>query len=122
MAMASTSQPSVRESSVTAHSCHAKAHDCCAKKSRQTGVSQINLPNLSALGVLNEGMMTECPMAVNASAIVSKANPTSLDTTQVNVVAIPFYKVSSSYRVAAAPPVEFLNRGPTYLRCCTFLI
>ena len=124
MAMASTAEGGVKRSSaVTGNSCHSKAHDCCAKKSPQNRASQQFVPiDTGVLGVLNEGVMNECPMAVNASAVVSKANVTSSDADQI-VVFDPLALTANHYQQAPiSPPVQYLNRGPTYLRCCTFLI
>ena len=108
---------------VTGHSCHSKAHDCCAKKSRHNNASTYVPPfNTGVMDALSEGMMNECPMAINANAVVSKANATSFDSDHIVTFDSVSLSANNFHRIALRSPVQFLNRGPTYLRCCIFLI
>jgi hypothetical protein len=71
---------------------------------------------------LPRGMMEDCPLAVNATAVVSKAGS---DMSHVGLARTTWSSqvISSN----TTPHSEFVssipsNRGPTYLRCCVFLI
>ena len=98
-------------------SCHAKTHDCCAKQTLDITSSQSVSSIEDANGVARE----PCPLAVNASAEPSKANDGGNAQVQLTVVFAADVSEQSSpdYR---SSPIPFLNRGPTYLRCCVFLI
>ena len=66
--------------------------------------------------------MVDCPLAVNATAALSKAGPDDSN------VALPSPSERSSLsnlpeQVSSfAQPLRLPNRGHTYLRCCVFLI
>jgi hypothetical protein len=116
------------------------SHDCCAKHNAHSAAKAVTKSTsekhqfvvdsdkkipadslFAALGATFPSMM-ECPLAVNASAILSKAGPDDSN------VALP----SSSQRAslsnppeqtrAFAHPLRLPNRGHTYLHCCSFLI
>jgi hypothetical protein len=67
--------------------------------------------------------MGECPLSVNATATTaSKAKqhtPEQARTSRIEGSASETLKQDSEW---SPPPVQFLNRAPTYLRCCVFLI
>lgn len=109
---------------ISGPSCHRPSHDCCAKKKERatvtTNVSQ-ELPSM--LSVVLDGAMRECPLAVNASAVtVSKAADNSQDDARTPSTDVPGVQKLTQSSDWTSPPVQFLNRGPTYLRCCVFLI
>ena len=66
--------------------------------------------------------MVDCPLAVNASAALSKAGsddsnvalPSSCDTTSLSNSPVQMNRFGS--------PLRLPNRGHTYLHCCSFLI
>ena len=126
---------------VTGEACASMhSHDCCAKRNAHSAakagtktksdkrqfVADSGKKNpdgslFAALGATFPSMM-ECPLAVNASAVLSKPGPDDSN------VALP----SSSERTslsnpaeqtsAFAHPLRLPNRGHTYLHCCSFLI
>jgi hypothetical protein len=107
---------------VADESCAAKhSHDCCAKK-KQTAASvetQLLVPEFTA----GRGSMKDCPLAVNASAVVSKARSDGSDESlarEVSSFVLP--EQSNSFSKSRSSESLLLNRGPTYLRCCVFLI
>lgn len=109
---------------VAGDSCAAKhSHDCCAKRARtqnesSTEQTKLLVPKLAA----RQGMMEHCPLAVNASAAISKARTDGADGALARDV--PFVVQEHSKRLINSRSNASLlyNRGPTYLRCCTFLI
>lgn len=115
------------EASVEGESCHvAEAHHCCSKAksnpAKQSTVDPRLTASFLALASVPQGMMSDCPLAMNATAITSKANSNSQDTPQVASHMLPLTSGSGELPqhhviVPLAP-----NRGPTYLRCCVFLI
>jgi hypothetical protein len=105
------------------------AHDCCAKhgskrasafRTGSTNPQQATTAVTVDLGT--SGSMMDCPLAVNATAALSKAKQdhsgSALLLTRTNG-SIPFFHEQAS---ALSPPVRLPNRGHTYLRCCVFLI
>ena len=103
------------------------AHDCCAKHGRQrtstVSAESRNLqPPLTANLGGTPGSMMDCPLAVNATAALSKAKQDQsgsvLLLTSSNS-SIPSLQEQAS---ALSPPARLPNRGHTYLRCCVFLI
>lgn len=117
---------------VEGESCHSEqAHDCCAK---QKAAKQSTLPvvqteallnqtqGLTSLASLPRGSMSECPLVINSTAVTSKTNSNSPAPAYASNAALPL-SVSdgeSPQKHVAAPLLP--NRGPTYLRCCVFLI
>jgi hypothetical protein len=117
------------------------SHDCCAKRSAQS-VSKAapkaapksdKLNFVSRKNVLAETdlppalgatpfPMSDCPLAVNATAALSKSGPDDSN------VALPASSKTSSLSnppeqvTSMAHPLRLPNRGHTYLHCCVFLI
>ena len=122
-AMASDMRELNQQPAVASHSCHARTHDCCAKKSGNKTAS-LTAPStvLSLLGVQSDGMMKDCALVVNANAAVSKATTDLSDSAELPI-ADPT-KIEGSIKLVdhRSTPIQFLNRGPTYLRFCVFLI
>jgi len=99
----------------------AHSRDCCAKHhASKTSAKTSSNPLLAAVpGTMG---MEGCPLAVNAMAAISKpstaqANP---DTTLVD--SLPQVQaVGRRSNIHSISPIV-PNHGPTYLRCCVFLI
>jgi hypothetical protein len=68
-------------------------------------------------------MMMDCPLAVNASAALSKARPdlSNLSLTPARVTDSLPNKPEQTVALSSSP-LRLPNRGHTYLRCCVFLI
>jgi hypothetical protein len=128
MAMAAQKGDQSSQTAVEGESCHRvqKQHHCCSKpKPAKQGTSTIDLkPTKSflALTSLPRDMMRDCPLAMNGTAIASKANTSSPESTQGTNTELPFTTGNGALpqKHVIAPMVP--NRGPTYLRCCVFLI
>lgn len=118
---------SLGETVVTEASCgSAGSHDCCAKKAHK----QVQPPNTSSkaptdklpLGPVPTLISESCPMALSAAAIVSKVRSDTSHPVLARPVRAPFvHNATEPVDVAFNQPNLF-NRGPTYLRCCVFLI
>ena len=104
------------------------SHDCCAKRAAKP-ISNKSSASTDVAGTdaalrfgASSSMMDGCPLAVNATAALSKAR---YDQSSVHVaarassVAIPN---SLEQTIALSPLPRLPNRGHTYLRCCVFLI
>ncbi len=131
MAMASHA-PVAEATAVEGESCHTEqAHDCCGKQKAQkrstvpvirTEALLKQTETLTSLASVPRGSMNECPLVINSTAVASKSNSNS---------PAPAYASSAALRLSenggelpqkhvVAPLLS--NRGPTYLRCCVFLI
>ena len=120
------------ETAVEGESCHsARAHDCCAKPTppkqntlaKQNNIAPKLTESLLSLTSVPRGMMSDCPLAVSATAIAAKYNNSnSPDATPATGAELRLIagngKLPEKHVVAPLVP----NRGPTYLRCCVFLI
>jgi hypothetical protein len=115
-------------------SCSAKhSHDCCAKKKQplEARGSQFKVetvagatPAVPVPGIkAGPGSMKDCPLAINASAVVSKARSDGYDESIArdnSSFVVP--ETSNTFSLTRSSESLLLNRGPTYLRCCVFLI
>lgn len=122
MAASATTQPAVE-----GESCHAaRAHDCCAKSKQPkqpTGKVKVKLNEmLAGVSSLPREGMNECPLMIGATAVVTKNSSNSPDL--VGATTAPLRPAISDSELPQRQIVDpFLpNRGPTYLRCCVFLI
>ena len=115
------------QDAVEGDSCHsAQAHHCCskakAKPAKQIAVDPNLMESLRAVASVPKGTMSDCPLAMNATAVTSKANSNSQDTAQLANTLLPLMaargELPQKHTIAPLVP----NRGPTYLRCCVFLI
>ena len=106
-------------------SCHTvQSHHCCSapepkKKAARNLRQPIGLPSFLPAP---RDLMTDCPLAVNATAATSKNTTQGSDPGPVPAADLPSVErqTISSNNVTV---VSFLpNRGPTHLRCCVFLI
>lgn len=101
------------------------SHDCCAKKKAHhsaAGNNQQTDPTESLFEADQSRMFESCPMAVNASAVVSKSRAKISQASVAKTIEapLPSMVVTTASRSVDRPSVP--NRGPTYLRCCVFLI
>jgi hypothetical protein len=117
---------------VEGDSCHSeKAHDCCAtqKASKRPPVPVVQTEallnqaqGLTSLASLPRGSMGDCPLVINSTAVTSKSNSNSPAPAYVSNAALPLPEndgeIPQKHVVTPLRP----NRGPTYLRCCVFLI
>lgn len=109
---------------VTSASCHAKTHECCAKRAQKKSLTpKVEAGLSSLLSTLPEGMMKDCPLAIRASAVsTSKSTESTSDLAISSPVQAFRADRADNLAVVRTVPIQFLNRGPTYLRCCVFLI
>lgn len=122
------------ETAVEGDSCHtARTHDCCTKPQPQQSKPQQSNPkvtkidpklteSLLSLNSVPRGMMSDCPLAVSATAIAAKNNsnaPESPAATHPELLLTAGHGELPQKHVVA-PLLS--NRGPTYLSCCVFLI
>jgi len=87
---------------------------CHAKHSQVAGVPSF-VPS-------PRGMVNECPLVVNSTAVTSKNSTHVPDPGRGPIAALPSFEkqIAHTDNTLVAP---FLPaRGPTYLRCCVFLI
>jgi len=70
----------------------------------------------------SDGMMKDCPLVVNSNAAITKATTDLSDSAELPIADPP--KIESPIKLVnlSSTPIQFLNRGPTYLRFCVFLI
>ena len=122
---ASSPQASSTETIVAADSCAAShSHDCCAKK-RHTQTAKSVTSDVNGqfqLTALPPRAMESCPMAVNSSAIVSKTDTNSSPEAVTPSVEVPSAAKATATVHRSANTSNLFNRGPTYIRCCVFLI
>jgi hypothetical protein len=68
-------------------------------------------------------MMEDCPLAIRASAVsTSKSTESTFDLTLSSPVQPSRIDKPDNLVVFPTVPIQFLNRGPTYLNNCVFLI
>jgi hypothetical protein len=85
---------------------------CHAKRSHASG-SFIPSPS---------GMMNECPLVVNSTAVTSKNSTGVPDPGRGPVTALPSFEKQIAYTDNTLVAPFLPDRGPTHLRCCVFLI
>jgi hypothetical protein len=108
------------------------SHDCCAKRASKSTKSQTSKDHSTANvrthhAIVSESVATssaimDCPLAVNATAALSKPRPDQSSTALLATGALPAVSNSFEQTISFARPLRLPNRGHTYLRCCTFLI
>ncbi len=105
-----------------------RSHDCCAGKKKHAQTKTEPKPDqVSATELLAEiseapTSMRDCPLAVNATAALTKLKrPETGNATPASRAdqIVPNVKEQAS---SLSPPLRLPNRGHTYLRCCVFLI
>ena len=117
------------QAAVEGDSCHtAQKHHCCSKPKPAKQITPAKTFDLKliestlALASLPRDLMKDCPLAMNATAIAAKANTSSPESTQATNAELPVGAANRELpqKHVIVPLVP--NRGPTYLRCCVFLI
>lgn len=111
---------------VAGESCHTShSHDCCAtkKQPKKQIVRSSQLPIAGpSFAQLPHGMMKDCPLVVNATAAISKNSSHLPDPARGPIAVLPFVETRSEKSDTFLVVPYLPNRGPTYLRCCVFLI
>jgi hypothetical protein len=110
---------------VAGESCHAShSHDCCAAKKPKKQIARSSQPPAAvpSFTQLPETMMKDCPLVVSATAVVSKNSSHVADPARGPLAVLPFIESTSEQFDTFLPAPIVPNRGPTYLRCCVFLI
>lgn len=113
------------QNAIEGESCHsAQAHHCCSKPkpATQSTIEPKLTESLFALGSVPRGMMDDCPLAMNATAVVSKNNSNTPDSSQATNALLPLAAATGELPQKHVVAPLRVNRGPTYLRCCVFLI
>ncbi len=142
-AATTSEQPSTSAALVVSGDACASAHSahCCAKMSAKTKSSATARP--AKLTTANSAVrnreeisnevqspafnsnppaMIDCPLAVNATAVLAKVGS---DHANLALVSTNVNQLSEDRFEQSAPlisPLRLPNRGHTYLRCCVFLI
>ena len=107
-------------------SCHAKrSHDCCSaakpKKHVATNLQQ-QLLSVPSFVPSPRGMMNDCPLVLNSTAVTSKNSTHVPDPGRAPLAALSRIEKQTQYADKALVVPFVPNRGPTHLRCCVFLI
>lgn len=101
-----------------------QSHDCCARHRKQSPPQQHEVTRASQ-GTEIAGLvpaMANCPLAINASAVLSNPRTEQSKTLALPASAIIQNAEQLEQRSAFLHPLRLPNRGHTYLRCCVFLI
>ena len=110
---------------VAKDSCAAKkSHDCCAKRAKQEATQNIQQTKQLLFTEIKARPETpkDCPMATGASAVVSKAKGDGPDESLARELPMVVPHELNRFSKSRSSASLLLNRGPTYLRCCVFLI
>jgi len=75
-----------------------------------------------ALAAVPQEMAKECPLAVSATAVASKSSGYAPEPGRAPLAALPRMETGSEPAHLSFSFSYLPNRGPTYLRCCVFLI
>ena len=103
----------------------------CAEVSHENHKSVAAVPSCHAKQPLTSmpsfvpgprGLMSECPLVVNATAAISKNSTHVSDSTRGAITALPSFEKQIEYTDNTVVAPFLPNRGPTHLRCCVFLI
>ena len=117
------------------------SHDCCSRHGVKPAAHSASKPAAPSKSATNSrtaalpfvngvvaglaaplSTMMDCPLAVNATAALSKGRPdqssSALPLTRANNT-LPHFQ---EHTATLSPPLVLPNRGHTYLRCCVFLI
>jgi hypothetical protein len=115
-----------------------QSHDCCAGRRAKPASKSIARPVPKVAAKSNDqialprqrsfeatattGVVTDCPLAVNAAAALAKARSDQANGVVAYSSAGLVPSISNEQAAALAHPLRPPNRGHTYLRCCVFLI
>ena len=108
----------------------AKSHDCCANKpatkhgghdTEKVAGENVSSHELVVWPGSSSGSMGSCPLAVNATVVVTKSRDTETSAGTASTVVVPHQRILR-HQTHRSDPLSLPNRGHTYLRCCVFLI
>ncbi len=100
-----------------------QSHDCCARHHKQSAPQhQVTRASQGIEIVGLSPAMTDCPLAINASAALSNPRTEQSKTLALPATAIIQNTEQLEQSGAFLHPLRLPNRGHTYLRCCVFLI
>ena len=101
----------------------AHSHDCCAKHhTRKMSAKTSRNPEVLLAAVPGTMGMEGCPLAVNATAAISKSSTAQANPDTTSVDSLPRIQgVGRCSKILSISPV-LTDRDLTYLRCCVFLI
>ena len=131
--LAAEVSPDNSTAAVSDESCNrSRQHDCCTRPNAQkTKPRKAKAPltarrlnvatDSSALTALPHSMK-DCPLMTNATAVTSKSNGSLPDPGHASVAVLPAIKHTIEQAEFIPVRSDLPNRGPTYLRCCVFLI
>jgi hypothetical protein len=91
----------------SAKSCHsARSHDCCARRKAANSAAPLSTPpeSLLAMGEALAGMMKDCPLAVNASAVASKISGDASDPGETPGSSLPQFESKAEHSEARSVP------------------
>jgi hypothetical protein len=108
-------------------SCHAqRSHDCCATAkpaAKKRVVSTFKLvAGATTLASIPRGPMNDCPLVVGSTAATSKNSTSVPNPERAPVAARPSFEKQTEHTENTLVAPFLPSRGPTYLRCCVFLI
>ena len=121
---------------VTGEACASmKSHDCCAKRNAHSAAQAVAKPTADQRHTVADSVhslfpalagtvptMMDCPLAVNATAVLSKAGTDDSNVALVSRIELASLSNPPEQTSAFARPLRLPNRGHTYLHCCSFLI
>lgn len=123
--MATAAQRAEDQAAVEGESCQsAQEHHCCSKPkpAKQSTIDPKLTESLLSLETLPRGPMGDCPLSMSATAIAAKANTNSPASEQTTNATLSLSTGNREQRQKHFSVPLVSNRGPTYLRCCVFLI
>ncbi|HZI62270.1 MAG TPA: hypothetical protein VFD62_16265 [Pyrinomonadaceae bacterium] len=123
--MATAAQRAEDQAAVEGESCQsAQEHHCCSKPkpAKQSTIDPKLTESLLSLATLPRGPMGDCPLSISATAIAAKANTNSPASEQTTNATLSLSTGNREQRQKHFSVPLVSNRGPTYLRCCVFLI
>ena len=97
---------------VAGHGCHHAA--------RPSNLTQPN--GVPSFAPAPRGMMKDCPLVVNATAVTAKNSGHLPAPGRAAVFALPLIEKATEQSHTSHVVAYLPNRGPTHLRCCVFLI
>jgi hypothetical protein len=97
-------------------------HSCCTKAAGRDVISAVGINHEVARSSDTLSAITTCPLAVRAIAVRVKSSDDETIATALLTNSPSATGNSLRQLAATSPPIEFPNRGDTYLRCCVFLI
>ena len=127
-AVASPASPTTIVASGSACASAHSSHDCCAKRGNASKSKTSAKPSAKAPSEKPESVeaipvsMMDCPLAVTATAALSKAGSDQASAALPDSSARTVLANLAEQTTAFARPLRLPNRGHTYLRCCVFLI